>query len=283
MELRPYQQENVDFLTKRHRAILADEPGLGKTLSTLTTIKSLGIGSGPILVVAAPKVALGVWRDEAKKWYNLDSMIFSGDIPPHKRKGLLEAFEEETIPLLIISYPMLSTILKWRRGWQAIICDEIHLGGLLNRNTVAHKSLKKFAYRYLFLLTGTPIRRGPQDLFAPLQLIDPFAFSSYWRFVYQHCIVIEGQFGKSIESKPKEPKAFKQMLGTYLIRHTKKESLKDLPPKIRQALKLTMNKEQAKVYQELCDEMIAECGDNLLMVQNEAVKLIRLRQGLIWM
>lgn len=282
MELRPYQEENVKFMVNQHRAILGDEPGLGKTLTTLTAVKRLGISSGPILVVAAPKAALGVWRDEAKKWYGWDAMVFSGDIPPHKRKGMLDSFQEEGFQMLIISYPMLSTILKWKRGWQAIICDEIHLGGLLNHKTAAHKTLKKFAYRYLFLLSGTPIRRGPQDLFAPLQLIDSHKFSSYWRFVYEHCIVIEGPFGKSIESRPKNPKALNQMLKQYLMRNTKKQQLKELPPKIRQKITLTMTKEQQRVYKQLQEEMIADIDPtNVVMVQSEAVKIIRLRQLLV--
>jgi hypothetical protein len=57
-ELYDYQREGIDFLSRRKGALLADEQGLGKTLQTC-----LAIPPGVSVLVVAPAVAQGVWRD----------------------------------------------------------------------------------------------------------------------------------------------------------------------------------------------------------------------------
>ncbi|MFA7017825.1 MAG: SNF2-related protein [Sphaerochaetaceae bacterium] len=281
LKLREYQEAGVDFLVEKHRAILADEPGLGKTVTALTALKRLGIEEGPILVIG-PKISLGVWRDEAMKWFGDESLLYSGDIPVHKRSTVLEKLERDKIPLLITNYAMIGDILQYRTAWQAVICDEIHLGGLLNHKSATFGKVRRLRYRYMFLITGTPVRRNPADLFAPLHLLDPFKFKSYWSFVWKHCIVIEGPFGKSIEARPKNPLGLNAMLQQYLIRRTKKKVLKELPPKTRQALKIRMTKGQAKLYTQLAEIMMVDIDrDSVVAAPNEAVQVLRLRQMLV--
>jgi hypothetical protein len=53
-----YQHEGVRFLSGRRGALLADEQGLGKTLQTC-----LALPRGASVLVVAPAVAQGVWRD----------------------------------------------------------------------------------------------------------------------------------------------------------------------------------------------------------------------------
>ena len=59
----PFQRTGALWLTLRQAGLLADDPGLGKTLTTIVAIPQ-GV---PVLVVA-PAVAKGVWRGEMRKW-----------------------------------------------------------------------------------------------------------------------------------------------------------------------------------------------------------------------
>lgn len=66
-----YQRAGVEFLGNAKRAILADEPGLGKTASTISTLKLLheaGEDVFPVLVIA-PNSTKKVWEREFKNWW----------------------------------------------------------------------------------------------------------------------------------------------------------------------------------------------------------------------
>lgn len=64
---RSFQRDGVNFLTKNRNVLVADEPGLGKTLQAMTAIVECGT-TGSILVVA-PKTAVFVtWPAELKRW-----------------------------------------------------------------------------------------------------------------------------------------------------------------------------------------------------------------------
>lgn len=58
-----YQRVGIPWLAARDRALLADDQGLGKTLSTL-----LSLPAGAPMLVICPAVAKGVWLREAAKW-----------------------------------------------------------------------------------------------------------------------------------------------------------------------------------------------------------------------
>ena len=50
LELRPYQIEGVKFLKARNAAMLADEPGSGKTIQVIEAVR--GLVTGLIIVPA---------------------------------------------------------------------------------------------------------------------------------------------------------------------------------------------------------------------------------------
>jgi len=274
--LRDYQKEGVDFLTSRRRVLLADEMGLGKTVVALKASQELQ--DYPVLVIA-PKVALYVWQDELEKWFDVPAAIYSG--PPDERKAEYAKFKEMGLPYMITNYAFTEEVVNLDTKWGTVICDEIHMAGLLNRKTKTFKRLRKVtrSCRSLFLLTGTPVRDTPDDLWGPLHHIDPDRFGSYWRFVHKHCIVIDERFGKSIERRPKKPIPFKRMLDQYMIRRLKRNVLDELPDKVRQVVRVDMSSKQASLYKDLQETMMMDLGDEgLLVTPNVVSQIIRLRQ-----
>lgn len=275
--LLPYQEKDVDIMTTKKRLINANEPGLGKTLETLEAVRRLG--SDRIFVVC-PKIAAGVWRDEALKWFGWESIIMTGT--PTQRRAQREQFVRSDCKLLITNYAQLKEIVEVFPTWDTIIADEAHLGGLLNHKTQKFKLMKKLKSNHLFLLTGTPMRKGPQDFWSMLHLLDPTRFRSYWSFVHRNCIVINNGFGKEILGKPKDPLKFNTMLKHYMIRNLKKDVLKELPPKRRQMIKVQMTKKQRKKYEELYQEMMTLLDtDEVLLTPNIMTRDLRLRQLLV--
>lgn len=280
LHLRPYQEEGVDFIVNKRqgRAYNGDHPGLGKTVQALVSMLELW-DYGYVLIVGT-KVSLGTWQYEAKKWFDLPTTLYSGT--PKQRKAIMQEFLKQPKGILITNFAMCEEIQQYGQIWQMVIADEIHKGGLLNHKTKTYKAFQKLKNRYLLLMTGTPIRRGPQDVWAPFHLIDPKAFPAYWPFVNRHCIVIKEMFGSTIENRPSNPKAFNDLVFKYMIRRKKQDVLKDLPNKIRQPIYLQLEGEQLKAYEALSETMILDLPDDeILIAQNIATQILRLRQLLV--
>lgn len=274
MQLREHQLEGVEVLAREERYLLADKMGLGKTATVLKTLERLN--SFPTLVVAT-KSALGVWEYEAKQWLGMPCAIYSG--PPHKRQEAWNTFIENRLPFLITNYAFIEEVAKRRSKWLAIVADEIHLGGLLNHRTQTYKKFKKLLNsKYLFLVTGSPMRKSPADLYAPLHLIAPKDFPSYWAFVNKHCVVLEGSYGKEIEPIPAKPTEFRSLVRKYMLRRTE---VPGLPDKFRWPLPIYMTPKQEALYKMLTEEMITEAEGQLILTPTVVAQLVRLRQLLV--
>jgi SNF2 family DNA or RNA helicase len=274
LELKPHQIEGIDILVRHGRFLLADKAGLGKTATVLKAVEKLQ--AFPALVLA-PKNALGVWESEAEQWLDMPVAIYSG--PPKWRKQAWLRFVENQLPFLVANYAFIEEISKLKSTWPIIIADEIHLAGLLNHKSQTFRRFKNLLRsKYLFLVTGSPMRKNPADLYAPLHLIAPKDFPSYWKFVYQHCVVIEEPFGKTIEPLPKNPTAFRAMVKRYMLRRSE---LPDLPPKQRFPLPIIMTPKQEELYIEMAEEMIAAMDNQIAIAPNPMVRDMRLRQLLV--
>ena len=90
MVLHKYQQDTVtavvDKLTSGGGAAILADPGLGKTVMTLETLKRIG---GQTLLVAPLRVCQSVWRQENDKWeYGFSIGLVHGSVK--KRMAVLE-------------------------------------------------------------------------------------------------------------------------------------------------------------------------------------------------
>lgn len=65
---RPYQVPGARFLAYARTALIADEPGMGKTIQTLAALVENLTEGGRILVLAPKTSVTSVWREEINKW-----------------------------------------------------------------------------------------------------------------------------------------------------------------------------------------------------------------------
>jgi SNF2 family DNA or RNA helicase len=250
--------------------------GLGKTVQTLTaTIYRMQ--EGDKVVIFCPNKALYVWQDEIQKWFGLDSLIYAGT--PRQREKLRDQIPD--YHFTITTYGMAAELLNIK--WEGFIADEIHEAGLLNHKTKTYASFEKLCKNvwWFYLLTGTPIRQGVIDLYAPLHLVAPEVFKNYWQFVNAHCITIPTAFGKSIERNPRNIAEFRKILDNYMVRRLKSEVLKDLPGKQRQSIPLKMSKVQEKAHKEILEEFIYLDDDALVVTPNAMTAMLKARQLLV--
>ena len=93
-EARPFQTVGIKFCAYNRSSLLADEPGLGKTLQSIGAIIEADI-RGPILVMAPKTAAIVTWPSEIEKWAPGDRVTLATGPAKPQRKKILEDFEEE--------------------------------------------------------------------------------------------------------------------------------------------------------------------------------------------
>lgn len=150
-----------------------------------------------------------------------------------------------------------------RIPWNAVIWDEAHEHGVLNPKSLTGRGARKVKAKKTIMLTGTPMGGREIRLFEILQFLRPDVFTSKWRFAEQYLEIGETQFHKrggrgemgsartigGIRRCPthrmqgiRPPKGecsecdrheqyFFDQLTPYVLRRTKDEVLKELPPK----------------------------------------------------
>ena len=92
-DLFPHQRAGVEFLAKARRALLADEPGLGKTAQAIRSLKRLqeqGEEVFPALIVC-PNTLKSNWEREFDRWWpGINVQIIKGSAVQRRK-----AFEDE--------------------------------------------------------------------------------------------------------------------------------------------------------------------------------------------
>jgi hypothetical protein len=175
-------------------------------------------------------------------------------------------------------------VSKW---WKTIIFDEAHILRNRQRNRFSKGTLyptaKKFYSYRMYLLTGTPIVNGSQDLWTLLNLIDASNFRSYWKFVNKFCVVYHDDFSTRVEgTNPANAQELNTLLKRYMLRRTPEIVGMQLPPFDRQFIPLQLTSKQEQAYKQLAIEsMLFLENEQFILTPNVLSKFTRLRQLLV--
>lgn len=297
--LDPWQDEALSVAFNGRRTVVALDAGLGKSRVAIELINRTQFKR--VLVVCS-KSALATWRKEPPKWSVDRSFAFANvtiEGSPASREALWKPHASGTYLHVVSFGTFQSDVLgrtvkgkfipprikrKWSDVYDYLIVDEADkLSNRKTKNFEAVKELKDIPW--ITFLTGTPVNRGPQDLWTLFNIINPKLFSSYWRYVNTFCEVVDGYFGKEIIG-PKNMEGFKRTTRGFFFSMTKDEVSKKygqaLPPKRRLQRWTEMTPEQSKLYNLFANHMMAELSDGSLVVASTSMTaLLRLRQTVV--
>lgn len=229
MKTRQYQTEGIDFLSDRKFALLADDPGLGKTAQAILALTK--IKAKKILIICPAQVKYN-WQREFEKW-----------APGQYSIGILDTSYQE-LPktnVIIVNYDLVIRKKLFDRlivpAWDCIINDESHR--LKNpKATRTKKILGKHGLvnraRRMWFLTGTPVTSRPIDLFPLVArcMSDRFnPYNKYLSFVYRYCGAYQGRFGLVVTGATHLEELNSKLRG-FLLRRRKQDVLKELPRRI---------------------------------------------------
>lgn len=264
-----YQIEAIQFLLSSPHSgnLLALSPGLGKTLVSLIAAKLLGLDR---VLIIAPKSLMVNWQNEARKWFDQTVPISWKSDPPETG-------------WTITNYDTVvgSTYGAGYTGaWDLVIVDESLL--LKNHQTQRWIRLSKLRSQWarLWLLSGNPISRYPDDLFAQLRLLMPKNFTSYWRFARTYCLLENTPWGTTISGTDPTKNVTQDHSDLIFVKHQK--DVLDLPPLLFEEITLGLtNPEQAELYQSMVTDflMVLETGEELTATSRLS-QIGRLRQCL---
>lgn len=220
-ELMPFQQQGLAFLLSTDRALLADEMGLGKTVQALAYLATTA--GFPALLVVPPHLVRN-WQREAERFLELE-----GGVRVHVIRGL-KPYDLPEADIYIIHYLLL-------RGWKqvlpdlnfrTVIFDEIQELRRTGTEKYSAASLLSSGSDRVIGLSGTPIYNNGGEIWNVINILD-FHFLGDWEsFSREWCY----GYNSNIVAKP-------ELLGEHLrreglmLRRTKQEVLKELPPKRR--------------------------------------------------
>ena len=250
----PFQFEGVAFLYPRKAAILADEMGLGKTMQAITAIRLLlRRGHVQSVLLICPKPLVTNWRREFGVWApEVPVMIVEGDQAKRRWQWQLPH-----VPLRIANYELLlrDRNLLADRHFDLVVLDESQR--IKNRQSSTNEVVCSISRKRNWALTGTPVENSADDLLGIFEFLAP-----------------------GFLSPEMKPRSIGRTIGDHVLRRTKDQVLRDLPPKLLHDEPLELTAEQRESYRLAEEEGIVrltEMGDGAT-IQHVFELVLRLKQ-----
>ena len=212
MQLFPHQQEAKLFLLSRRRAILADQPRVGKTLPTAAA----ALENLPALIVC-PAIAKTVWEAAFSKLAPKTSV--------HVVNGKRGASEINSADITIINYDVLQYGVTQCDRYNTLVLDECHRikNPKAARTKAAMLAMKKIDYVYA--LSGTPIPNRPIELWPVLHGLGIYR-GGWYDFAARYAKMWSAPWGLDT-SGASNLGELKELMKPYVLRRKKEAIFKD--------------------------------------------------------
>lgn len=252
--LRDYQKEGINwfyFLRKyRFGGILADDMGTGKTLQTLTLL-NMNRNKGRSSIVICPKSLLYNWIAEVEKFTPRFRAIVLDGTPAERMEKIKES---SRCDLIITSYATMQRDFEYyeknKIKFNYCVLDEAQF--IKNHNTKNARTVKKIDADYRLVLTGTPLENSVSEIWSIFDFLMPgfLGHNAHFNERFQNPIM-KRNCGETLNNLRKKIECF-------MLRRTKEEVLKELPPKIEQYNYCYLEPSQNILYQEILANVRSE-------------------------
>lgn len=243
--LRTYQQAGLDWLYFLYDfnfgGILADDMGLGKTVQVIALLQKLkeeGKLSRPVLIVV-PLTLIFNWKEEVHRFApNLNVLAYHGSRT--ERMKMQGRFQEYDV--ILCSYGVVLQDQKFLSTFQFeyVILDESQK--VKNPQTKTYRAVKKLIAPHKLALTGTPIENSLLDLWAQFNFVNPGMLGNLADFQERYVEVPP-------ENREETNRSLKKLIYPFLLRRTKTEVEKQLPPLTEIVQQVEMTEKQRRLYQ----------------------------------
>jgi len=289
IKLFSHQKYAAKFLITRGNAILADDMGMGKSMSSI--VASIAGNYKKILIVCPASLKLN-WEREI---FNFDHQV-----------AIVNGKKWKEDKFTIINYDILKnfhTVVDKRKkkenqnlkrdiinaNFDLIIIDEAHYlkNPKSQRAKIINDIVMNFGNKHVWLLTGTPMANRPMDYFNLLKLIKAPVASNWIYYAKRYC---DGKkFYRTLKNGRRKLIWLTDGASNLDELHLKtknnilrrlKEDILDLPEKMRIPVYYELSDKQWAEYDQLWDEYIEERRKlgKPINLQRDLVELILLRK-----
>ena len=271
-----HQKVTAEHLVRNKRDFCFNDIGTGKTLSLLWAADFLiqHKGVDKVLIAAPLSTLQTVWADEIfKNFVHRTYSVLYGS-KAHRLKKL-----DLDVDFYIINHEGVDVVyeeLKKRKDINLVIVDEG--ARIRNARTNKWKTFWKYAGpntdKGLWWATGSPMPRGPEDVWAQAKMINPNNVHKYYTR-FRDEMMRKVDMYRWVPVQGWEDKCYSFLQPS--IRYTRDECL-DLPDCTVQRRAVAMGKDQKKAYDQMKKDFVIELDEGTITAVNEGVKCIKLVQ-----
>lgn len=174
--------------------MLLDQMGVGKTAQAIWAFTNSGLDR---MIVVCPATVMFNWV-EALQTFGVfrDIIVYHG--PKAKRERLDSKLTGRPRIAVVTSYDMWRlehqsrckghqrALLTAAQG-QFMVVDEAHY--VKNEETARSEAIERANAAFSVLMTGTPVAKGPEDLYNLIHLCNPTPYRNRWQFNEAHLIM----------------------------------------------------------------------------------------------
>ena len=283
-----YQSYSISKIIDMKEAGLFLDMGLGKTVITLTAIRTLmfeEFSVNHVLIIAPLRVAEDTWTTEAGKWDHLhDLKVVRATGSRQQRLNALQeqadvyVINRENVPWLVNLY-----LKDW--PFDMVVIDE--LSSFKSAQAQRFKALRKVRplIRRFVGLTGTPTPNSLMDLWPQMYLIDQGQRLGKTITGYRQRYFIPGKTNGyvvySYEPKKGAPEKIKELISDICI-SMKADDYLQMPELIVNDISVRLSDEELELYRMLEQEQLLQIGgDDVTALTAAAVcnKLLQMANG----
>jgi SNF2 family DNA or RNA helicase len=245
------------------------------------------------LIIVCPKSVISSWEDEIAKHTKITSgrVLVMRDEYKRGRSRTRDAIFEDFLlrtdhRVLIVHYDLLrflqiqATLAKATEASKRIqlIVDESTKikTPSAQRTKETHALCRAIPYR--LIMSGLPLPNSLEDIFGQFYAVDlgQALGTSFTRFRREYFFPVD-RMGFKWVAKPDTKEFFSQLLEGQGYR-CRKQSCLDLPPKVYEVRKVEMMDGQAKLYQQISEELIATIEKERVSCKIALTRLIKLAE-----
>ncbi|MFA5259195.1 MAG: SNF2-related protein [Candidatus Pacearchaeota archaeon] len=240
----PHQPEGALRILRdfNGNALLADEVGLGKTITTgLVLRECIDRGFVKKALILTPPSLVDQWVAELKEKFELDFTI-------------IEHEKDWNNDFVIASLDRVKTydraLRKFRHekahssSWDILIVDEAHK--LKDRRTMRYKFVDRIQKKRFLILTATPFQNDLMELYNLLHLLKRGHLGTMNEFR-------KNFMDRGNKRIPLNPRDLKRKLDEVMVRRKRSETKVDYKKRIPKIISVELSKEEFEIYETICE------------------------------
>jgi SNF2 family DNA or RNA helicase len=274
-----YQKVAAKRIAEQKRLLLADQPGLGKTLEVLGGLELAGRLEYPgnILIITPIINAQTTWKDSIERWvmvgnHNVQLIDLSRGSSAQKSKRMAD-MNGQMVSIILANHDAISRVPELiEYEYDAVIIDESHMVLPINdqrKLTNFWKGLAKLRIPERAIrvaVSGTPDRGKLENRFGTWRFLAPSdVATNRWNWLEENFHIIEQKVSRTRTVKQtaglKNAARWAAMDQELMLRRTKAEVAPQLPPKRYVDVEVELTKEQRSAYRAQQEESSAKLFD----------------------